>query len=191
MKKIGLLVLTSFCIASGPFANVAKSSSVKKTAQAKKAKKNSKTLTEVIVPAKEPEVVVNSESTNFEALVMAKDVAARRPAGFTATARVISLRRELGLTRAEADAAPQDIILNAGFKEGISQGMVLKAARKVPVLDPYNDNQQNEITIQFASLKVMHVEDEVSIARIEQIDPIRSGMGIGVRGILVGDYVGN
>jgi hypothetical protein len=178
---------------AAPKAKVAKGREKNKKLSRKTAALGKKEVVVVsAAPASAESVVqVHSENTDFESLVREQQELGRRPAGFAGNARVIGLRRELGLTRADADSAPQDIVLNAGYKQGISQGMVLEVARKVPILDPYKDNQQSELTVKFASIRVVHVEDELSVARLERTETIRSGVGVGVRGVLVGDYVGN
>jgi hypothetical protein len=132
---------------------------------------------------------VFSESTSFEELVKQRRAYDRGLASASATARVIAVRRELGLTRAEADRAPQDIVLNGGADVGLSEGMSLKVTRKVAVIDPYQANQQKELEIPFARVRVMHVQEGIAIARVEKMEPNATGFALNVRGILIGDTV--
>jgi hypothetical protein len=136
-----------------------------------------------------PDTSVFSESTSFEELVKQRSAYDRGLASAGATARVIAVRRELGLSRAESDRAPQDIVLNGGSDVGLSEGMSLKVTRKVAVIDPYQANQQKELEIPFARLRVMHVQEGIAIARVEKMDPIVTGLAVGVRSVLIGDTV--
>jgi len=120
-----------------------------------------------------------------------KSAAGRDPASIKPKARVIALRRELGLTRVSADQAPQDIVLSGGTDAGLSEGMTLTIMRKVPVLDPYRDNKQLELEIPYGIVRLVSVQKDVAVARLEKMDPIQKGLAIGTRGVFVGDYVGS
>ena len=165
------------------------------TSQAAPKKPRAVAKTKKAVPAPvaapvEPETVVLPETTSFEAMVAKSQQAARDPASIKPSARVISVRRELGLTRASADQAPLDIVLNAGASAGLSEGMTLALMRKVPVLDPYRDNQQRELEVEYGTVKIIHVQSDIAVARLEKIEPIKSGLAMGTRAVFVGDYVG-
>ncbi len=136
------------------------------------------------------DVQVFSENTSFVDLLAKRKNAERDPASLTPMARVIGVRRELGLSDEESNKAARDVILNAGTDNGMSEGLVLNVFRKIPVLDPYKDNQQSELEIEFAEVKILHVQNDVYIARVQKIKSIDSGAAVGIRAILVGDYVG-
>ncbi len=133
---------------------------------------------------------LHSENTSFEAMVQQRQNVSRGPASVAGKFRVISVRRELGLTRRAAEAAPVDIIINAGDEAGLDPGTVLRVFRKISVIDPYQDNLQREIDIPFAIVKIKHSDSGIAIARIEKIDTISQGVSLGVRGVLIGDFVG-
>jgi len=135
-------------------------------------------------------VQVFDEDVSFEQYVRnAQSLSGRAPAGLELKFRVVAVRRELGLTNAEMARAPQDIIINGGSAEGLEKGMVLNVVRKVAIIDPYLDNQQKELEITFAKVKVIHSQDNLSVARIEDVDAIYEGPGVGIRGVLIGDYL--
>ena len=135
-------------------------------------------------------VQVFSESTSFESFVRdGQRFRGRKPASIELTYRVISVRRELALTNRQADKTPQDIVINGGIEEGISEGMTLKVVRKVPVIDPFLDNRQRELEVQFATVKVIHSQPHLSVARVEKITTSQQGVGVGIRGVLIGDYL--
>jgi len=130
-----------------------------------------------------------AEDTSFENLVREGQRIARAPAASDLKFRVIGVRRELGLTEVEANRSQQDIVINGGQTEGLEQGMMLNVVRKVPVIDPYLENQQKELEIKFATVKVIHVQDGLAIARLERISGIQEGPSVGVRGVLIGDFL--
>jgi len=133
---------------------------------------------------------VFDENTSFEKMLAKKQLLERQIASMTVSARVIAVRRELGLTALESNEAPQDIILNAGSEAGISEGMQLSVQRRIPVLDPYRDNQQTELEVEFATIRIIKAQNDLAIARVEKIQPIQSGVALGTRAIMIGDYVG-
>jgi len=135
------------------------------------------------------DIKVFDEFTSFEDLIKNRQEIERNPAAFEPLARVIALRREIGMSNDTALKAPHDIILNGGTNSGFAPGMILSVTRKVPILDPYRENAQSELEIEFAKVKIIHVQKEVSVARLEEIESLEKGMFLGTRGILVGDFV--
>ena len=134
-------------------------------------------------------VQVFNETTSFETYVRSQQALKRKPAGLDLKFRVISVKRELALTEAEALKTPQDVVSNGGAAEGLEKGMTLTVVRKVPVVDPFLDNRQMELEIKFATVKVIHSQDNLAVARVESVEPSYSGAGVGVRGVLIGDYL--
>ena len=130
------------------------------------------------------------ETTSFEDLLKKKHASTRDPASFQPSARVIAVRRGLALHSDFENKMPQDIVLNSGSTEGFSEGMDLSVMRKIPVLNPYKDNQALEIEYAFATIKIIHVQKDLSVARLEKITPPTEGMSSNLYAIVVGDYVG-
>jgi hypothetical protein len=133
--------------------------------------------------------VVFSETQNFESMVTQHETMARQIASQSQTARVIGVKRELGLTEYDSARAPQNIIINGGTQKGFEKGMTLKVTRKIPVIDQYMGNKQSELEIEFAQAKIIEVTETVAVARIQKIDSIDKGPYVGTRGILIGDFV--
>ncbi|HVJ63868.1 MAG TPA: FlgT C-terminal domain-containing protein [Bdellovibrionota bacterium] len=113
----------------------------------------------------------------------------RDPASVAMKGRVIGVRRELALTEAAAKGIDQEFVINAGSRLGLSKGSKLKVYRTLPVVDPYNGNKQLELKVDFAVLEVMHVEDDVAVAQLVSLTDAKKGPYVGLRGVLVGDYV--
>jgi len=130
-----------------------------------------------------------AEDTSFENYVRDGERLSRAPASNLLKFRVIGVRRELALTEAEARRSQQDIVINGGQAEGLEEGMKLNVIRKVPIIDPYLENQQKELEIKFATVEVIHVQNGLAIARLDRIDAIQDGPGVGVRGVLIGDFL--
>ena len=113
----------------------------------------------------------------------------RGPASVAMKGRVIGVRRELALTEAAAKGIDQEFVINAGSRLGLAKGSKLKVYRTLPVVDPYNGNKQLELKVDFAVLEVLHVEDDVAVAQLVSITDAKKGPYVGLRGVLVGDYV--
>jgi hypothetical protein len=134
-------------------------------------------------------MVVFGENHNFEQMVANKTRDDRALASQEQGARVIGVRRELGMTESDSAKAPQNIIINGGTQNGFEKGMILKVSRKIPVIDPYRENKQSELEVEFATAKIILASEDVAIARIQKIEGIGSGLYVGTRGILIGDFV--
>lgn len=134
-------------------------------------------------------LAVFDEKTSFEDLLSRRQELERSPASLDPVARVIGVRRELSLDGSDDGRIPQDIILNGGAQAGLAEGMILTVVRKVPVIDPYRENAQSELEIEFGRVKIMHVQKDVAVARIDAIEKASSGLYVGTRSILIGDFV--
>ncbi len=131
---------------------------------------------------------VYSENYSFQAN-RKEDAADRDLASVAMKGRIIGVRRELALTEAASKGIPQEYLINAGSRLGLSEGSKLKVYRTLPVVDPYNGNKQHELKVDFATLEVIHVEDDVSVAQLVKLGDVKKGPYVGLRGVLVGDYV--
>lgn len=174
------------CLAGSP----AKTSKAKHKTSKKTVAKRSTPTTIARVPAsvEEPAQVFN-ESTSFEELLSKREQIQRDPASIKPVARVIAVKRELGLDSASSDKAVQDVILNAGTSGGLSEGMSLSLVRKVPVIDPYKENKQLELEVEFGSITIIHAQEGLSVGRLERLDSISKGLAVGNRAVMVGDFV--
>lgn len=103
--------------------------------------------------------------------------------------RVISVRREIPLTEASSKEVKQEFLINAGSRLGLAKGTKLKVYRNVPVVDPFNGNKQHELKVDFATVEVVHVEDDVAVTQLVKLTEAGKGSYVNLRGILVGDYV--
>lgn len=155
-----------------------------------KSKKPSVKTKIVSVQAVEPELQVFTENTSFEQIVANRELMQRNPAAFSPKARVIAVRRDLPLSEEEGKSSPKDIVLNEGTSAGLSEGMNLKVFRRVTLLDPYKNNKQVVMNVEYGTLEIEHVESNMAIARLTKIDPISKGFAIGTRGVMIGDFVG-
>jgi hypothetical protein len=165
----------------------------KKRARKLRKRKPASAMVSKVKKAEAPvtEVLVFSENTDFEQLLDKKERGMRDPASLLPKARVIGVRREIGFTEEITQENPQDIILNVGAEGGMSEGMTLTVGRKIPILDPYQGNRQKEMTIPFASVTIVHADKEIAIARIVRILPASKTAYVGIRSIMIGDYVGD
>lgn len=103
--------------------------------------------------------------------------------------RVISVRREISLTDAESKGVEQEFVINAGSRAGLTKGTKLKVYRNLPVVDLFNGNKQLEMKVDFATVEVVHVEEDLAVAQLTKLATAAGSPYVGLRGVLVGDYV--
>ena len=51
------------------------------------------------------------------------------------------------------------------------------------------DNGVGELEIKFAVVKVIHVQEGLAIARVQDLKAIYEGPAVGIRGVLIGDFL--
>jgi len=156
----------------------------------KKKVKKSKPKRKIASKPKVFTTYVYSSDHSFEKQ-MQDESKSRQPASLAFKGRVIGVRRELALSSRAAGQVPQEFVINTGSRLGIAKGSKLKVFRTMPIVDPYDSNKQYEIKVDFAILKVTHVEDNISLAKLEKVHDAKNNPYVGTRGVLVGDYVSN
>jgi hypothetical protein len=65
------------------------------------------------------------------------------------------------------DEAYHDFYINAGPEAGFKKGMFVTVVRLVPVHDPIQNKQQATLTVDVARLQVIHVERNITVARLD------------------------
>ncbi len=59
-----------------------------------------------------------------------------------------------------------DFYINAGVEAGFKKGMYLTVVRMIPVHDPVQNKQQGTLSVGVARLQVIHVERQITVARL-------------------------
>lgn len=88
-----------------------------------------------------------------------------------------------------AEPLPKDYYVNMGASDGVRSGMVLEVLRKVATFDLASQKLYKDVTLPVAKLKVIHVESNAAVARLEKLAPPELTPGISNRAVLVGDMV--
>ncbi|HAG91647.1 MAG TPA: hypothetical protein DCL41_07230 [Bdellovibrionales bacterium] len=76
---------------------------------------------------------------------------------------IFEVRRQLALSNDEK--TEKDFYIYAGKAEGIREGAVYDVVRRVPLYDGFQNRSLGEVSIKVAQVKVIFVDQNVSIAR--------------------------
>jgi hypothetical protein len=82
----------------------------------------------------------------------------------TAAPMIFDVRRSLPLEPTEPRY--HDFYINAGPEAGFRKDMFLTVVRLIPVHDPVQNKQQGTLSVNVARLQVIHVERNITVARL-------------------------
>lgn len=83
----------------------------------------------------------------------------------------------------------KDFYVNMGSENGLKNGTSLDVIRKVSTYDLLSEKLYKDVRFPIAKLKVIHVEPNAAIARIDKILPADKTPAVGTRAVMVGDAV--
>jgi hypothetical protein len=83
----------------------------------------------------------------------------------------------------------KDYFVNMGSAQGVREGMKLEVIRRVSTYDLASQKLYKDVSFPFATLKVIHVENNAAIARLDKLAPAEQTPTMSVRAIMVGDLV--
>ena len=83
----------------------------------------------------------------------------------------------------------RDYYVNMGSSNGVREGMVLQVIRKVSTYDLLSEKLYRDVEFPIATLKVIHVESNAAIARLDQMLPVDKTPAVANRAVMVGDIV--
>lgn len=83
----------------------------------------------------------------------------------------------------------KDFFVNMGSKHGLRAGMQLQVLRKTPTYDLLSKKLYRDMTYPIGVLKVIHSEEDASIARLEKMLPDDQTPALSPRAVMVGDLV--
>lgn len=89
----------------------------------------------------------------------------------------------------ENEMPRKDFYLNIGTTQGVRVGSEVEVIRKVATYDLVGKKLYKEITFPIGTLRVIHVEDQVSIARLDKMNPAEATPIQNPQAVMVGDYV--
>lgn len=100
---------------------------------------------------------------------------------------VVSVLRNLPMK--SDDEIAKDYYINAGSNNGLKTGAFIEAQRKMPVHDTLHSKVIGDTAVTIARLKLIHVDKNVSIARLVQFYERKSSPLGGFDDIMVGDLI--
>ncbi len=83
----------------------------------------------------------------------------------------------------------RDIFVTMGAAHGLRPGSILEVMRKEPTYDLINEKLQRDVTFPFATLKIIHVEANTAVARLDKMNPAEQTPSIIPPSVMAGDLV--
>jgi hypothetical protein len=87
------------------------------------------------------------------------------------------------------DEAYHDFYINAGPEAGFKKGMFVTVVRLVPVHDPIQNKQQATLTVDVARLQVIHVERNITVARLDSEFTDEDRPTLEYESVMIGDRI--
>lgn len=84
---------------------------------------------------------------------------------------------------------PKDFYINMGANQGLGAGATLEVLRKVSTFDLESQRLYKDLFFPIATLKVIHVESNAAVARLDKLLPINETPAYSPQAIMVGDLV--
>lgn len=110
------------------------------------------------------------------------------PQALAAEPQVFSVTHHLNMGN-PGEKDRKDYFINAGTKQGIREGAVIQVFRKSPSYDLINNKIHTEVTFPIATLKVIHSEGDIAIARLDKMLPDDKTPAIIPTSVMLGDIV--
>ena len=76
-----------------------------------------------------------------------------------------------------------------GSSQGVGEGMILKVSRRVSSYDAQSQQLYRDVTFPIGFLKVIHVESNAAVARLDHMLPADKMPSLNPPAIMVGDLV--
>ena len=79
--------------------------------------------------------------------------------------------------------------INMGTSDGIKSGTLLDVYRGILRTNPYQNNQQHNLSVKMGQLKVIHAEGNVAIAQFEKNEDPAETPVVDVKAFMIGDKI--
>ncbi len=96
--------------------------------------------------------------------------------------------RELDLGN-PGEIAQKDYYINMGSAQGLRPGSIVQVSRRMATYDLMAEKLYKDVLFPIADLKVIHVEGNAAIARMEKMLPADKTPAMFPRAVMVGDIV--
>ena len=87
------------------------------------------------------------------------------------------------------DPPQRDYYINMGSSQGLASGGTVEVVRRTPTYDLTSQKLYKDVAFPIARLKVIHVEANAAIARLDKMLPNEKTPAISPRAVMVGDLV--
>ncbi|MGZ3688865.1 MAG: hypothetical protein ACXWP5_03540 [Bdellovibrionota bacterium] len=87
------------------------------------------------------------------------------------------------------EVAQKDFYVNMGSAQGLRPGSHLEVLRRISTYDTVSQKLYADVTFAIGKLKVIHVERDAAVARLESIMPAEKIPAVNPRAVMVGDLV--
>lgn len=126
-------------------------------------------------------------------MILALTVAAGSIVGFPTDAAtddfiVYGVYRPIDLGVA-GEEPQKDYYVNMGSSQGLAKGATLEVYRRSATYDLGAQKLYQDVTFPIATLKIIHVEGNAAIARLDKMNPTDKTPAISPRAVMVGDIV--
>jgi hypothetical protein len=121
-------------------------------------------------------------------LLIAGIVGSPHDAGAAEEFTVYSVYKALDLGN-PGEIPQKDFYVNMGKIQGVREGSVLEVSRRASTYDLVSEKLYKEVVFPIARLKVIHVESNAAVARLEKMLSPEKTPAITPRAVMVGDLV--
>ena len=129
-------------------------------------------------------------SKHFVTIVAALAALVAGPAGLAAEREHLVYSVYTGLNMGtDGEQTQRDFHVNIGAHEGVAKGSRLEVLRRSPTYDLVSQALYRDLTYPIAVLKVIHVEKDAAIARLEKMLPLEETPALLPPIVIVGDLV--
>jgi hypothetical protein len=101
---------------------------------------------------------------------------------------VYSVYKELDMGN-PGEVPQKDYYINMGSSQGIRVGTSLTVKRRIATYDLLSEKLYKDLVVPVAKIKVIHVESNAAVARLEKLESSEKSPAISPRAVLIGDIV--
>ena len=101
---------------------------------------------------------------------------------------VFSIAQDLPMDNEETKIK-KNYYINMGSQQGIQKGSLLDVYRVISRLDPYENKKRYNFKVKIGEIKVLHTEENSSIATLNRINISDEDPLFEVENIMIGDHV--
>ncbi len=104
---------------------------------------------------------------------------------FAKDVTVFDVRRPLAMENDQTP--PKDYYINAGTNDGLRVGVILTVYRRQTLYDVYQNKSPGDLIVAVGELRIIHVQGEISVARLEKLHTHDDYPNVDFDAIMVGD----